>query len=413
MVDSVQEALRQLFSASREPAPEHAEAPCEVDVAEEASPRSFLVSRGPDSSPSTAACHRRGTAFEEDDDGLLASISRLLGLDRAEAASGEEAETSTEEEDEEEEEAGKPGQQSAGQQWQRQRWDSRRCSVGRPRPSVPAARSSAPAAGAGAPAAAAPLWVCQHGAKDGRPRPSAASPPTAVGGPAPAAARLWICRHGTKEGRLDRESNWQLLLTPTGVAEVEAAAGRLAAQRGAGLAGPRRVVCSPFPRCVVTAGIYARVLSLPCLCVEPGLCEVLTPDKGARGLAGPRPAWREAELLGLLAASGAGGVELDAGYAPAVQPEELCSVASEADRSEVDARVRVLAACVAAGTFDGDLLVTHGSPAYRLVRALTAERCFAEPPMGSVIELVACPGSGGSWGRVESFECPGGSSSHA
>jgi len=186
----------------------------------------------------------------------------------------------------------------------------------------------------------------------------------------------------------------------------------LAAQRAAAgsSAAPRRVVCSPFPRCLVTAGIYARVLALPSVCIEPGLCEVLSVDKGAKGLQGPRPTWTAGELLGVLAASGAEGVGLDEGHVPVVSPEELHFEASEVDRSEVESRIGLLASRVKAGAFDGDLLVTHGSPAYRLVRALTAERTFMEPPMGSVIELVRCPGSGGSWGRVESFECPGGSS---
>lgn len=68
--------------------------------------------------------------------------------------------------------------------------------------------------------------------------------------------------------------------------------------------------------------------------------------------------------------------------------------------------MQALAVCVVGGEFNGALLVTHGSPAYRLVRALTAEKSFAEPPMGSVIELEACPTGSGQWGRVESFELP-------
>lgn len=223
------------------------------------------------------------------------------------------------------------------------------------------------------------------------------------------ASRIWICRHGEKEPKETRERNFDLLLTPVGASEVEVAAQRISSQcKATGKALPKRIICSPFKRCIVTAGIYAKILNVPCLCVEPGLCEVLTLRKGANGFFGQAPRWHEAELLEKLAATGATDIKFDRSYRCVVDASEIRLEREDRSRTEVEWRAQCIAEQIMRNSFSGDLLVTHGSPAYRLIRALTSQKSFREPPQGCVLEVVATPSgwTKNCWGRVESFEAP-------
>eukprot|EP00747_Dinoflagellata_sp_TGD_P056535 gnl/TRDRNA2_/TRDRNA2_150147_c0_seq2.p1 gnl/TRDRNA2_/TRDRNA2_150147_c0~~gnl/TRDRNA2_/TRDRNA2_150147_c0_seq2.p1 ORF type:complete len:235 (+),score=20.74 gnl/TRDRNA2_/TRDRNA2_150147_c0_seq2:16-720(+) len=213
--------------------------------------------------------------------------------------------------------------------------------------------------------------------------------------------RFWLCRHGEKESELG-EMNWNLLLVPAGLVSIEHVAASLVEAN----VRPRRIICSPFPRCVITAGIYARYLGRSSLCIEPALCEVLAPSSGAKGLSEP-PTWMDSELLGHLAATGSSSITLDSGYEPVVSQGDLRLASDDSDRSEVNARVAALVRCIEAGMLDNDMLVTHGSPCYRLVRQLTPQKSFEEPPMGSVMELVSAGSSNAeNWGCLLRMRFP-------
>jgi broad specificity phosphatase PhoE len=198
---------------------------------------------------------------------------------------------------------------------------------------------------------------------------------------------LLLARHGEKESE-DGPVNFQLRLTPAGVLGVQATARALLA---AGLV-PARIICSPFPRCVQTAALYAAAL-LPapqrCIAIEPGLCEVLSADLGAKGLGGAPPAWTPEELAAIAAP-----VALDAAYAPIVAPGELRLESSRGSRDEVVARVQRLSAALraalgAAGGGGLVLYVSHGSPVRRLADALCPQQApFGEPAMGTVLHVV-------------------------
>lgn len=238
-------------------------------------------------------------------------------------------------------------------------------------------------------------------------------------------SRLWICRHGEKEERTARIANWHLRVTPEGLQDVEACAKKLllrVSSTEATCPWPRRIVSSPFPRCVVTAGIFAKVLGMPSICIEPGLCELLTPDRGVQGLepAVRAPTWTVEELRQQLAnTAGANGVGVDETYEPSVPPSHLRACTFVHDRTEVQERVGAVVQDIFAGALDFAVLVTHGPVAYRLVRALTGESDFGEPPPGSITELIRAPYTsscedsskskrevGCKWGYVESHEVP-------
>jgi broad specificity phosphatase PhoE len=216
-------------------------------------------------------------------------------------------------------------------------------------------------------------------------------------------ATLLLARHGEKESE-SGPVNWALRLTPGGLVDVASTAAALAAR---GLL-PCRIVSSPFPRCVQTAALYAAALLPqrqlpPVIAIEPGLCEVLSPAYGGKGLTTARPEWTHAELQ-TIAEQAAPGVALDAEYAPIVAAHELQLERSDGCRREVEARVQRLGAALAAaaaaaaggsgggsGSGDGGLTlwVTHGSPCRRLVDVLDpAHAPCEEPAMGSVLHLV-------------------------
>ena len=210
-------------------------------------------------------------------------------------------------------------------------------------------------------------------------------------------ATLLLARHGEKESE-SGPVNWELRLTPGGVVDIASTAAALSAR---GLL-PCRIVSSPFPRCVQTAALYAAALLPqaqlpPVIAIEPGLCEVLSPAYGGKGLTTARPEWTHAALQAI-AEQAAPGVALDAEYAPIVAAHELQLERSDGCRREVAARVQRLGAALAAAAAAAEaaggsggltLWVTHGSPCRRLVDVLDpAHAPCEEPAMGSVLHLV-------------------------
>ena len=212
---------------------------------------------------------------------------------------------------------------------------------------------------------------------------------------------LLLARHGEKESE-SGPCNWRLLLTPGGVGDVRSSASQLLAR---GLA-PTRVLCSPYPRTVETAALYAQALGLPSLCIEPALCEVLTPHTGSKGLpegSGGVPAWTLEELA-QVAARHAPAVRLDAAYAPLLPVGELRREATEHGREETQARIERLAAALGAAGPGPTLIVSHGSPLRRLADLLCPGGApFSEPAMGTVMHVEK--GAEGGW-RVRSVITP-------
>ena len=207
---------------------------------------------------------------------------------------------------------------------------------------------------------------------------------------------LWIARHGEKESE-DNPSNWLLQLTAIGVESIRQRAVQLKQQE----VRPTAVICSPFPRCIVSAALYADILGISTIQVEPGLCEVLTPQKGGKGLASP-PHWECCELQRFVIDVGAHAT-VDCSHTAVVPMAELRLAVGDEDRSEVDERVARLAKHIMNGGYADSLLVTHGSPARRLVDQLTpcSKAPFTEPPMGSVIKIEGrSHATRGAWGEI-------------
>ena len=206
---------------------------------------------------------------------------------------------------------------------------------------------------------------------------------------------VFIGRHGIKESE-GGPRNWDLRVTEDGVAALVAQAAALAAlpQR------PSRICCSPFPRCIQTAAIYAKGLGLGAVTVEPALCEVLAPHLGAKGRVEARWVTAELEVVVEEREETAGVVVADDDGAAArvVRMGELAqedvSAESEGagtDREQCNLRVKRLAERVRLGEFGGALLVTHGSPFRRLcdvlVLGVEPGLQFGEVPMGGIVRL--------------------------
>jgi broad specificity phosphatase PhoE len=210
---------------------------------------------------------------------------------------------------------------------------------------------------------------------------------------------LLLARHGEKEA--DAPTNWALRVTPAGALDIQRTAAALLA---AGLR-PSRILSSPFPRCVQTAALYAAALLPPSaprlIAIEPGLCEVLTPQNGGRGLSAP-PAWAPSDLAAIAAAA-APGTALDAAYAPIVPSGDLRLEQSPDHRDDVLARVRRVSAAIGAGAAAGGaaselvLYVSHGGPLRRFLDALCPlDAPFAEPDMSTALHIV-------DWRAVATF----------
>jgi broad specificity phosphatase PhoE len=205
---------------------------------------------------------------------------------------------------------------------------------------------------------------------------------------------LWIARHGEKESE-SRPSNWLLMLTAPGIESIKQRAMQLKQLT----VKPTSIVCSPFRRCIVTAALYADILGIATILVEPALCEVLTPSLGGRGLVSP-PQWECSELQRFVAEVGAHAT-VDCSHAAVVPMAELRLACDDADRTEVDERVARVAKHIVNGCYGHCLLVTHGSPSYRLVRQLTPCKTFEEPAMGSVVKIERRPHATlGAWGEI-------------
>lgn len=206
---------------------------------------------------------------------------------------------------------------------------------------------------------------------------------------------LLLARHGEKEPE-SGPVNWALRLTPGGKADIASTAAQLCSHRLL----PVRIVSSPFPRCIQTAALYAAALLpqqqlLPLVAIEPGLCEVLTPSHGGKGLAA-RPSWTTAELQAV-AEQAAPGVLLDEGYMPIVAAHELQLESSNSSREDVESRIQRVGAALAAaagGSGDGSgcgltLWVSHGSPCRRLVDLLAPESAPSQEPLMSTVVHIA------------------------
>ena len=197
-----------------------------------------------------------------------------------------------------------------------------------------------------------------------------------------------LARHGEKESE-SGPLNWALKLTPDGVADVASTAAFCASRA----LSPTRIIASPFHRCVETAAIYAAAFRLPSICIEPGLCEVLSPSLGAKGLAAP-PAWA-AEELAAIARRHAPAIALDASYIPIVPAAALRFELSDTHRDEAQGRAERVAAAITGAKPQPQpqllMLVSHGSLTRRMVDCLApptpgGSRC-SEPAMGSVLHV--------------------------
>lgn len=199
---------------------------------------------------------------------------------------------------------------------------------------------------------------------------------------------ILLARHGEKEPEY-LPINFSLRLTAAGVADVESTAEEVAAL---GLI-PSRVLCSPFLRCVETAAIYCRVFGIPQLCIEPALCEVLSPSLGAKGLVWP-PAWTIGELAAA-AQRHAPALLIDETYEPILKSSELELERSDAHRDALQARIEATAnaLCTRGILAPFSLLVSHGSPTRRLVDCLAPPPpdmpSAEEPPMGSILVVAS------------------------
>jgi broad specificity phosphatase PhoE len=208
----------------------------------------------------------------------------------------------------------------------------------------------------------------------------------ATSAPADLTGFVWLARHGKKEPETG-ECNWKLSLLSEGVRELESQATRLAGLSDA--LRPRFILCSPFPRCIATAAIYARALNIAELCIEPGLCEVLTPSLGMKGLGGNVPEWTADELTAIAQMYGGPTITINKTYAPAVCV--LMPESSSSSRAEVNRRASLMAEKVLAREFNGWLFVTHGSPFKRMADILALDKPagseFMEPQMGALLCL--------------------------
>lgn len=216
--------------------------------------------------------------------------------------------------------------------------------------------------------------------------------------------RVWLCRCGAWEEPMDGSPS----LTGVGMATVEAAAWRLVArQLSVRRCRPRRIVCSPHSACVMTAGIYARVLELSVVCIEPALkahgagsaASATAPSEPA-SLPWP-PAVDAAACAASLAASGAHAVAIDTSYVSVLADAVADSAAPSAEHG-----LRLLAERAVAGRLDATLLVADEPFLSELARMLAGGGPFEEPPRGSIVELASSSevpgarGTGGAWNEV-------------
>lgn len=194
------------------------------------------------------------------------------------------------------------------------------------------------------------------------------------------AARLWLARHGEKESE-SGDVNWNLPVVPEGVKLLKENAALLATSDHR----PVRVVSSPFPRCLQTAGVFAEALGICSVAIEPGLAEELTPAQGGKGLDGP-PCWSnecaEQQLNHLVDHHCGLRLRIDPHYEPVVAPSQLRLAVSNADFEECSERAEQLSLLARQGFFDDALLVSHGGPCLIIGGILTGKR-FPQPDMGS------------------------------
>jgi len=198
------------------------------------------------------------------------------------------------------------------------------------------------------------------------------------------AARLWLARHGEKESE-SGDVNWDLRVVPDGVKLLQKNAALLAAADHQ----PLRVVSSPFPRCLQTAGVFAEALGICSVAIEPGLAEELTPARGGKGLDGP-PRWNnegaEQQLNEFVDQNRGLRLRIDSDYQPVVAPNELRLAVSNRDFEECSERAERLSHFARHGFFDNAILVSHGGPCLIIGGILTGKH-FPQPDMGSFAAL--------------------------
>ena len=197
---------------------------------------------------------------------------------------------------------------------------------------------------------------------------------------------IWLARHGKKESEAG-ECNWDLCLLSEGIDELKSQARRLATLLKT--LQPHTIACSPFPRCIATAAIYAFALNIKEICIEPGLCEVLTSNLGMKGLGGSVPTWTLEELSKIAQKYGGPDLYISTTYKPVVNI--LTPESNNSSRVEVNGRASIMAEKVLAKEFNGWLFVTHGSPFKRMADVLAlgkpAGSEFDEPPTGALLCL--------------------------
>eukprot|EP00927_Polykrikos_kofoidii_P047475 TRINITY_DN41649_c0_g1_i1.p1 TRINITY_DN41649_c0_g1~~TRINITY_DN41649_c0_g1_i1.p1 ORF type:complete len:996 (+),score=183.64 TRINITY_DN41649_c0_g1_i1:64-3051(+) len=218
--------------------------------------------------------------------------------------------------------------------------------------------------------------------------------------------RLWISVHaecavaGFDDGPV----------TEAGLADIQGVVQRMLLETvSSGSQHPSIIASSPAQACLASASVLARALGIGAVAIEPALCKVSALHKVAAGFGAASDdavCWTQALLREHLHPE----VAFDDAYEPLITTSELRGASCRKDRRRREARRHMedLFTYIREGELDGAVLVTHGSLACRLVRELTAETDFVEPPQGSVVGLLARPPElpGKTWGMVESFEVP-------
>ena len=214
---------------------------------------------------------------------------------------------------------------------------------------------------------------------------------------------LFLARHGPKEKKGSRPTNWELQLLPHAENQLKQVSAVLARKYGGYIS---RVICSPYPRCTITAGTYCRGLGIAEVAVEPGMCEKMTPKFGAQGQPldaegkpGP-PTWSDGDLLaGLNGVPSAPPLRLVTDYTPIIPRSALRSMHEPEDASEVQERAGILAAHAEKGGFDGGTLLVGHSGLRRVVMLLTGEKKHGIPEGG--VTVLRREAATGRWVVVE------------
>ena len=201
---------------------------------------------------------------------------------------------------------------------------------------------------------------------------------------------MWLARHGRKAAFCASTPDFQWKLRDAN--EVRHVAKELVTTVGA---KPTRILSSPYHRAVQTACIYAAELGLPSICIEPALCEVLTPELECRTATVPgMPQWNMGALKAI--ASPFGVVVIDETYEAIVPFETLEMETEPSSRAAIQNRVETFYnAFFARHDGSGAFFATHERAAKILLRLLQGFD-KDEVPEGCVIELARAQ-TGANW----------------